>query len=190
MDTSDKSIVYTLQIDSNGIVSGANEHTATSSVPLSDFEVVVSEFIYVQIISGLEDGLLYRYVHGDLVCEGPNPNRFLRETKEKLQKLCDESKKEVLLDNRKNLTVFVEDKDITLMVAAVALDKDFFVKSSEGPILLIPSDVKKVLALLVEKHNTLSLDMKRTFDLLGSAKTSNEISDIAQKAVQRIRRVS
>lgn len=187
----EETTIHTLQVNSVGVVISIDAQIITEGMQpnLSDCDVVVPEFLYTQVLSGMDEGYQYKFLHGDLICEGPNATRLRFESKEKIRQAFYCASKEIRIAGKKDVVVYLNEVDISLMSAACLLKEDFFLPTSEGSMLFEPKRIKQVLSQAVDQHNRLSLDMKRTFDLLDKTSERSEISIITERAVRRMRRV-
>lgn len=185
-----EAFAYVLQIGANGVVTGTDAQSLTGSAAstLSANDAVVSHAIYAQVNEGLNAGLQYRFVFGDLVCDGFNLPSLRRRCE---QRINDAMRLAVRFIRVRvlgeDLTVIIQTGDIALITLALQLGECFPVRDeNHGLRMLQGPEVRTVAQQILATMAQIRLIHSDSLGRIQSLTDANEIITATERAVKRI----
>tara|TARA_B100000700_G_scaffold101966_1_gene114994 strand:+ start:46751 stop:47341 length:591 start_codon:yes stop_codon:yes gene_type:complete len=186
-------LVHILHTGENGVIIGTDSQrlSGDASPNLSEGDIVVPQSLYDTVVAGLEEGIQYRFVHGDLVCDGENVEVLKRTVCSRLNEAFREVTTCVTVTHGETFTLKLADRDLSLLSIAAQCADTAALMSPEGELLLLsPDEVAAAAQRVLTVHNIARFARAGAFIRMEEAKTSKEVRAIEQHALQQMREES
>lgn len=141
--------VYTLALDSEGNVTGADVQHVTNTEPvLPDGHLMVSKSIYDAVVRGMENYERFLYVGGDLVSHSPDISRIKRRATFDIQRAGREASERLTFraTSEKEYVFSVSSTFIGRLNLAITIDTTFNAETSTGEYITLSPATARLLA--------------------------------------------
>lgn len=180
---------FMLIIDGKGCVTGANVQSVEpgASCSFDDGSILVPPEIYNRVLKGMDSGLQFRYVHGDLVCDGSNVSALKRRCVERLNATMRTAVQYIQVRVSGRPTLVIQAGDISLITLALQLGDKVNVRDIDYNLLeLNPEEVQSAARQMLGSLNLIRKEHAHAVEAVQKSSDASEINTITERTIKRI----